>query len=129
MGEDAHPHLIEKYLTRYDGARVVLPHLGGYSAIKPGIWLKETLEMIVDNSLDQVYLDTSAVPYLLQDRDVCDLIRSTVSFDRILFGSDYPVVEGKDINYMVNIIESSEHLSDAEKEKILWKNARRLFRI
>ncbi len=129
MGEDAHPHFIEKYLNKYDGARVILPHLGGYSAIKPGIWLNETLEMLVNNSLDHVYLDTSAVPHLLQDHDVCDLIRSTIGFDRILFGSDFPVVEGKDINHMVNIIESSKHIKNDEKEKILWKNARKFFNL
>lgn len=129
MGEDAHPHLIEKYLNKYDEARVVLPHLGGYSAIKPGKWLKETVEMIVNNSLDHVYLDTSAVPYLLHDNDVCELIRTTIGFNQILFGSDYPVVEGKDINYMINIIESSEHLTASEKENMLWKNARRFFEL
>ncbi len=126
MGEDAHPHLIEKHLTKYD-ANVVLPHLGGYSAIQPGRWLNETLEMISRNALDHVYLDTSAVPYLLYDRDVCSLIRETIGFEKILFGSDYPVVEGHDIAHMVRIIEESEQLTNSEKEKILWKNARRLF--
>jgi len=49
-----------------------------------------------------------------------------VRVQRLLYGSDYPVVEGSNMQYEVNVIKKCQHLTDEEKDKILGLNAAKL---
>jgi predicted TIM-barrel fold metal-dependent hydrolase len=55
-----------------------------------------------------------------------DRIRKTVGFDRVLFGSDYPAVNGVSIESMIAEVKNSDYLRREEKENILGLNAMRL---
>ncbi len=126
MATTSNPIFIEKYLKKYD-TTVILPHLGGYSSQYPGLWLDECLKL--GETYPHIYLDTSATPYLLHEQTIVSRIRNTVTFNRILFGSDYPVVQGKAYNDLINVIENSTYLNNKEKELIFYKNAEKLFRL
>ncbi|MFQ5762959.1 MAG: amidohydrolase family protein, partial [Candidatus Bathyarchaeia archaeon] len=119
LSEAANPTLLRPLLEEFHPV-VVLAHAGYYSALLPGIWFEEALQ--VGKEYPNVYLEVSAVPYILADERLATLVRRRVPFDRILYGSDY-------IEYMelsINIIKQSAWTSGEEKQKILSLNAERL---
>jgi len=77
------PSKLAPLLERYRDARVVIAHAGGYSAIAPGVFMEETLELA--RRFSNVYVDTSALPPSMA-------ARVAVTFPRAVYGSDYPVV-------------------------------------
>ncbi len=122
LSEDANPKYLEPILREYD-VKVILAHMGYYSAIAPGIWFREALEL--GKRYSNVYFDISAVAYILSKEKYVDMIRKYVGFDRILFGSDYLEY----IEPSINIVMNSQYLSSSEKENVLGFNAIRLFGI
>lgn len=120
ISEDANPKYLTGVLERYS-PKIILAHTGSYSAWNPGIWFEEALEL--GKKFDNVYFDTAAVSSFIFSEKVLNKIRETVGLDRLLFGSDYPVVWGSDMKYEVNFIKSCKYLTDMEKEKILGLNA------
>jgi predicted TIM-barrel fold metal-dependent hydrolase len=86
---NARPSYVARAARENKDVRFIVAHLGAYSALNPGIFFREALEAL---TLDNVYADTSAVdPYFVR-RAV-----EEVGYDKILFGSDYPMVQGLDI--------------------------------
>ncbi|MFZ8795526.1 MAG: amidohydrolase family protein [Acidilobaceae archaeon] len=86
---NARPSYVARAARENEDVRFIVAHLGAYSALNPGIFFREALEAL---TLDNVYADTSAVdPYFVR-RAV-----EEVGYDKILFGSDYPMVQGLDI--------------------------------
>ena len=73
-----------------------------------------------------IYLDTSAVTYAFNDPNIITKLRE-LGFDRILFGSDTPVVHGTSMRHSKNIIVKTKLLSETEKNMILRENALRIF--
>ena len=69
---------------QYPDLKLILAHLGG---LLPFYELNRVVKKIMQN----VYFDTAAVPLLYQPQ-VYKLITSVVGPDRILFGSDYPLL-------------------------------------
>lgn len=125
MCEWANPNKLRNVLEVYS-PNIVLAHLGSYSAYNPGIWLNEALEL--GKKFDNVWYDTSAVNYyVFNNVRVLERIKSSVGLDRIMFGSDYPAVEGSTIRREINFILKCEHLTDKEKEKILGLNSLEFF--
>ena len=120
LSEDANPKYLTKILEKYS-LTIVLAHTGSYSAWKPGIWLNEALEL--GRKFDSVYFDTAAVSSIIFSEKTLNKIREVVGLERLLFGSDYPVVWGSDIKYEVDFIKSCNYLTVQEKEKILGLNA------
>jgi aminocarboxymuconate-semialdehyde decarboxylase len=57
--------------------------------------------------------------------DILEYLVGKVGADRVILGSDFPVGEEEPVAF----INRSTHLSDADKEKIIWKNAASLFRV
>jgi len=120
ISEDANPKYLTNILERYN-LKIILAHFGSYSAWKPGIWFEEALEL--GRRFDNVYFDTAAVSSFIFSEKVLDKIRENVGLDRLLFGSDYPVVWGSDMKCEVDFIKAFKNLTEEEKEKILGLNA------
>jgi predicted TIM-barrel fold metal-dependent hydrolase len=76
-----------------------------------------------------IFLDTSAVPYHLEDSSVVESIRETCGFEKILFGTDTPVVLGTSMEHSQRVIEKNPLLTEEEKLLIFSKNAKRLFNL
>lgn len=123
LSEDANPKYLKPVLERYKPL-VVLAHTGSYSAYKPGIWFEEALEL--GKRFDNVYFDSAAVSSFIYSEKTLMRIKSEVGLDRLLYGSDYPVVFGSDMKFEVDFLNNCEFLSQGEKEGILGLNAARI---
>ena len=109
--------------------KIIFAHLGGYG-LDPTFddtWFEEVLQMAT--KYPRIYLDTSAVTYHLENRSLVNRIRETCGFNRILFGTDTPVVLGTSMEHSKYILENNPILSKEEKLMILSENAKDLFQI
>lgn len=68
------------------GVPLILAHWGG------GLFFYRLLKKEVPEALTDVYFDTAASPFLYQP-DVYDIAARIVGPDKILFGSDYPLIK------------------------------------
>lgn len=121
-----HPALWENLLKRYPDVPLVLAHFGAYSHHVPGIWFYEALQL--GKKFDNVYADLAAVEWLLDRETVVKEIRKTISFERILFATDYPMPlsAGVSLASIVKGLKSNKHMTDKEKCKVLGRNGLRL---
>jgi len=124
FSQDANPQYLKSIVQSFRRVPVILAHMGCYSSRSPGIWFDEALELGKEN--ENVWFDIAAVPYVVTREKFVDRIRRTIGFDRVLFGSDYPAVNGISIESMIAEVNSSDHLTSEEKENILGHNAMRL---
>jgi len=124
--EDAKPVHLAKVAEEYPRLNIIGAHLGSYSTEKPGIWFEEMMQ--VAEQYDNIYTDTSAVDPILVSRAV-----ERIGADKILYGSDYPVV----LTYCDRKRGMGEHLNNLlkldllleDKEKILGKNAKKILMV
>jgi len=110
----ATPERIARLLHIFPKISMVVAHFGGFHMTD------EARKHLLGK---EVYIDTSYPPGLcLQSQDwVIDRIQRHDS-DRILFGTDTPFARQKeDVQYLLNL-----PISMDLKEKILWKNGRKL---
>jgi predicted TIM-barrel fold metal-dependent hydrolase len=126
LSQNSHPSLWEPWLRKYPLVPLVLAHAGAYSSEIPGIWLFDALQL--GQSHSNVYIDLAAVDWLLDREMVIQEIRKTIGFDRVLFGTDYPLplAAGVSWAYIVKRIQANSNLTPKEKHKILGENAARL---
>lgn len=118
--EYGRPGRISRVAREFRDLPIVMAHLGGYSALSPGLYLSEALDVYV--RYDNVYADTSAV-----DPSLVELFVANASYDRVLFGSDYPYVIGLTMQKAIEYMKSSG-LPDRILGAILGGNAYRLLR-
>jgi predicted TIM-barrel fold metal-dependent hydrolase len=123
LSEDANPKHLKPIMESYH-PNIILAHTGSYSAYKPGIWFEEAFEL--GKSFDNVYFDSAAVSNFIYSEKILERIREEVGLDRLLYGSDYPVVMGSDMEYEVNVIKTCEYLTTDEKNNILGLNAAKI---
>ena len=108
------PDVLYPFTTRYPDVPLVCAHWGGglpFYALMPE----------VRKAMQNVYFDTAASPFLYSPqiyRRVADLVGA----DKILFGTDYPLLSP---TRLLEEIETTD-LTEAEKKLILSDNARRL---
>jgi len=121
FSQDANPMYLESIVEDFDGVKVIVAHMGCYSSRMPGIWMDEALEL--GRNHENVWFDVAAVTYVVTRENFVQKIRKTVGMDRVLFGSDYPAVQGVSIKMMVDDVKESRYLTEIEKEKILGLNA------
>jgi predicted TIM-barrel fold metal-dependent hydrolase len=129
LSQNAHPGHWESVLKKYPDVPLVLAHCGSYSSLVPGLWLYESLQM--GKKFKNVYADLAAVDWLLDREMVVNEIRKTIGFDRIVFGSDYPLplTAGVNLAYLVSGLKANSLLTEREKRKVLGENARQLLGI
>jgi predicted TIM-barrel fold metal-dependent hydrolase len=102
-------------VRRFPENRIVLAHWGG------GLFFYSLLRKEVGESLSNVWFDTAASPYLYDAR-VWAAARDSIGVDRILFGTDFPLLRAP---RTIKEIEASGLTSD-EKARVLGANAARL---
>lgn len=123
FSQDANPKYLKSFVQDFEKVKVIVAHMGSYSAKVPGVWMDEALELGKEN--ENVWFDVAAVPYVVTYKKLADKVRTTVGLDRVLFGSDYPSVGGGGVSVesMVAEVKGSNNLTEEEKEKILGLNA------
>ena len=126
LSEDANPIYLNLILESYSPI-IILAHSGSYSAYKPGIWFDEAIEL--GRKFENVYFDSSAVSSFIFSEKTLKKMRESVSLDRLLYGSDYPVVWGSNMKYEVDVIKNCELLTEDEKLDILGLNAAKILNL
>ncbi len=105
-------------VKRFPDNKIVLAHWGG------GIFLYNTLKKEVKESLKNVYFDTAASPFLY-DSEIYRLAIKLAGQDKILFGSDFPLI--KPVRYFKEMKKAG--LSKFEMDSICGNNAANLLKI
>jgi uncharacterized protein len=113
----ATPGMLYAFISQLNDIPVICAHWGGGLPFY-------TLMPEVREALENVYYDTAASPFLYR-QDIYQTAALLTGTDRILFGSDFPVMAQTRI---IDEVKNSE-LSKEEKEEILANNARRLLGI
>jgi predicted TIM-barrel fold metal-dependent hydrolase len=111
------PEKIYPFIEAYPGVTIVCAHWGGglpFYALMPE----------VKKAMANVYFDTAASPYLYTPQ-VYKRVGRLVGFDKILFGSDYPLLAQSRLLKEIRAL----NLPAENLEKILSGNARRLLNI
>ena len=103
------------FLTRFPSNRIVLAHWGG------GLFFYALMKREVREVLKNVWFDTAASPFLYHP-DIYGIAGETIGFEKILLGSDYPLLApGRYFEEM-----ASANLSPKNIHKIAGENAARL---
>ena len=108
------PDIIYSFILDFPELKVVCAHWGGglpFYALMPE----------VEKAFDNVFFDTAATPFLYKPQIFCHVVE-ILGGDKILFGSDYPLLSPKRI---IDQVESA-NLSKKNRAKILSSNARQL---
>jgi predicted TIM-barrel fold metal-dependent hydrolase len=109
---------IYQLIKRFPENTIVLAHWGG------GLLFFHLLKKEVKGYLKNIYFDTAASPFLY-DPEIYRIAVQLVGSDKILFGSDYPLLPPQ--RYFKEMEEAD--LSDTQIKKICGMNAAKLLRI
>lgn len=101
---------------RFPENKIILAHWGG------GIFFYNTMKRETKEVLKNIWYDTAASVFLY-DPAIYDIAAASGIIDKVLFGSDYPLVPPE--RYYRDIHASG--LSSQQKEQILGKNAAQLY--
>jgi len=107
-----------EFLKTYPDNRIILAHWGG------GIFFYRLLKKEVGDVLKNTWFDTAASPFLYR-QSVYRVAGEIMGFDRILLGSDYPLISPE--RYLREISRLS--LTSKAFTMITRKNARTVFRL
>jgi predicted TIM-barrel fold metal-dependent hydrolase len=110
------PSLLQIYelIKKFPEAVVILSHWGG------GLFFYELMPE-VSECLKNVFYDTSATPYIYNDK-IYETALKIISAEKIIFGSDYPLLGVT--KYKNSIEEKVESIDD--RKKIFAENAKRI---
>ena len=101
-----------RLVESYPKNRIVLAHWGG------GLFFYALMKKEVKEVLGNVWFDTAATPYLYRP-EVYKMACEIVGFERLLFGSDYPLLKpGRYFDEMASV-----QLSDRAVRRICGENA------
>jgi uncharacterized protein len=122
----AHPLTLDEVANQREELRMVVCHVGNP-------WLVETAELLYKHP--NVFADISGLvvgsgayrqEYLRTlARQISEVVYYTGGADKLLFGTDYPVETFQSGLSLVSKLK----VTQADKEKILWRNASRLYSI
>ena len=105
-------------IKRFADNKIVLAHWGG------GLFFYSLMKKEVKESLKNVYFDTAASPYLY-DPEVYQVAVKLAGIDKILFGSDYPLLAPE--KYFSEMQHSG--LAENQMDQICGLNAKHLFNL
>jgi hypothetical protein len=108
------PDILYSFITAFPNLKIVCAHWGGglpFYALMPE----------VARALDDVSFDTAATVFLYKP-EIFEQASRIIGSDKILFGTDYPLMHQ---NRVIAQIRSSS-LSEEDKNKILGINAQKL---
>ncbi len=111
------PEMLYPFIAGYPELTIVCAHWGGglpFYALMPE----------VEKAFKNVYFDSAASPFLYNPR-IYEQMAGLIGEDKILFGSDYPLLEQSRIIREILI----QNLPEQVKMKILGENARKLLGI
>lgn len=111
------PDILYPFIATCPDITVVCAHWGG------GLPFYELMPE-VENALKNTYYDTAASPFLYSPR-IYKQVSQLVGIDKILFGSDYPLLSQE---RLIKEIRASD-LSEGEKGLVLSGNARNLLHL
>ena len=111
----AAPDKMLRALSAFDGAPVVAAHFGGYN-----MW-DDVLDILCGQN---IYLDTSFTFGRIQ-RPLAQAIIEKHGPDKILFGTDLPWSDARAERRLIDALD----LSDADRERIYFRNAAALLNI
>jgi uncharacterized protein len=109
---------IYRLVERFSANTIVLAHWGG------GLFFFSLLKKEVKDRLQNVYFDTAASPFLY-DAAVYRIAIQAAGVDKILFGSDFPLIPP--VRYFKEM--DAAGLSGRERERICGTNALRLLEL
>ncbi|MDE2860340.1 MAG: amidohydrolase family protein [Chloroflexota bacterium] len=108
------PVVLCRFIEAFPEATIVCAHWGGglpFYALMPEV--KEALK--------RVYFDSAASPFLYRE-EVFEAVVGLVGEDKVMFGTDYPLISQKRL--LRQVVDAS--ISDDAKEGILYRNAARM---
>ena len=111
------PEVLCRFIDSFPDATLICAHWGGglpFYALMPE----------VSQALERVFFDTAASPFLYRP-EVFPVVAGLVGEDKVLLGTDYPLIEQ---NRLIRQVIDAP-LSDEAKEGILYANAARLLGI
>ena len=123
----SHPLPLDRLANEREGLTIVLCHFGNP-------WFEEVAELIYKHP--NVYADISGLTtggggaYAQKfagwlARKVSEAIYYAGGAEKVIFGTDYPITTYSDALALVKIME----VDDVDKERILWRNAKKVFRL
>jgi uncharacterized protein len=122
----SHPLTLDRLSNKREELRIVLCHFGNP-------WFEDAAELIYKHP--NVYADISGLltgesGYAAKYSDwlarkVSEAVYFVGGADKVIFGTDYPVTKHSDALGLVKRL----NVSQRDKEKILWRNAERLFQL
>ncbi|MCL2808819.1 MAG: amidohydrolase family protein [Treponema sp.] len=105
---------LENFITNNPKLKIILAHFGG------GLFFYELMKELKEKFCN-VYYDTAAAPFLY-DKKIYKVIKTLDLCDKIIFGSDFPLLQPS--RYFSDIEESG--FTEEEKEKILGGNIKNI---
>jgi predicted TIM-barrel fold metal-dependent hydrolase len=108
------PDILYSFVTGFPNLKLVCAHWGGglpFYALMPEVAI----------ALDNVFFDTAATVFLYKP-EIFEQVSHIISSDKILFGTDYPLMHQ---NRVITQIQSSK-LTEEDRTKILGANAQKL---
>ena len=102
-------------IHRFNNTLIVLAHWGG------GLFFFNLLKKEIKETLKHIYVDTAASPFLY-DSLIYQTAAQIFGADKILFGSDFPLIHPK--RYFKEMEASG--ISDADQKKISGRNAAKI---
>ena len=111
---DTTPGMLYRFVSSYQEAIIILAHFGGGLSFYE---LMPEVRLILTNT----YYDTAAAPFLY-NRGIYEVIIKAAGQGKILFGSDWPLLDPQRVINHIN----SAGLKDLEATAIIGENSRRL---
>lgn len=108
------PDILYSFITAFPNLKLVCAHWGGglpFYALMPE----------VAKALANVFFDTAATVFLYKP-EIFEQVNRIIGSDKILFGTDYPLMHQNRVIAQVQ----SARLPEEDKARILWANAQKL---
>ena len=102
---------IYRFIRNFPDNTIICAHWGGGLAFYG-------LMPEIPGELENAYFDTAASPFLYR-QEVFSIAAQTIGPDRILFGTDFPLLRHNRVLKQVQ----EAHLDDSSRQKILGRNA------